>query len=641
MKNRYRRLIPALVLACLMALPLPALAGGEKDPFQAYDRSRGRRLAGLADPSGEKRRMSLEGGEEEDEAGAYLVRFKDESSKADILRVLEGEDYRLIGPSDRRLVRLVSPDPAPFIARADDLVACLEEDREKEIFRSVNDAYADQQWALDCLNIFEAWDISTGSADLAIGVLDTGVNRDHLDLLRADIRAGWDYLEKTSVTGDPEGHGTQVTGLIAATANNRLGIAGICWQGAIIPFRVLGADGTGYTSHTIEALYDAVDSGCQVINISYGSNRADRLEEEAIQYALDRGVIVIAAAGNDYSTDNNYPASYPGVISAASINRELQVSEFSNRNKAVSFCAPGEAIWTTEGRISYRQASGTSFAAPHLTAIAGLAKAIRPDLTSRDFILAAKRTAKDLGAVGPDPAYGHGLPDAGALLQAVKGHFKDFGYRHWAYAYVMRLVDEGTIRGYPDRTFRPDLPVRRDHATKMIALSAGLTPQDLNPVFPDYGPEEEMAPYLAALMATGAIRGYPDGTFRPQKHILREHLCQIITLAFDLEMGDLPSDFQDLSGHQEADHYIRILASNGIVKGRSESLFKPKDEVTRAELSKILRLAATVKALQGAEKRQTEKSLDEAWALILDLPADQDLDTRSYLVRRLNRIGTR
>ncbi|HZK42423.1 MAG TPA: S8 family serine peptidase, partial [Clostridia bacterium] len=293
---------------------------------------------------------------------AYLVQFKADASKDLIHQALEGETYRLIGHSDRRLVSMVTEDLEAFKARAAHLLTRVEEDAIRTIQRTVNDPYASQQWALDTLNLYPAWDITTGSRSVFVAILDTGVSRSHPDLLQADIREGWDYLASGGgiVWDDPEGHGTAVTGVIAATANNGIGIAGLAWKSAIIPFKVLDKEGKGSTSDSTQAIYDAADAGCKVINISFGCQQAVKAEEDAIQYALDKGAIVVAAAGNDENSEYNYPASYPRVISVAAIDREKKRAYFSNYNDRVSLTAPGQEIMTLQLGGNYVNTHGTS-----------------------------------------------------------------------------------------------------------------------------------------------------------------------------------------------------------------------------------------------------------------------------------------
>lgn len=648
----FKRRIAILIILALMALWAPALvsAAPEADnPFAAQDQARQEALTSLGQIAGQSRLMAVSGEANPDilqapsltRAGSYLVQFKEEVAKSDIYQRLEAEDYCLIGDSDRRLVRLTTDDLAAFKAKAGDLVAQVEADAIRTIQGNVNDPYAGQQWALTSLNLYGAWDITIGNPSVCVALIDTGVNRNHPDLVQADIRRGWDYLTPGGdmVQDDPEGHGTCVTGIIAATVNNGEGIAGIACETAIIPLRVLDQEGQGATSDTIQAIYDAVDIGCKIINLSLGSKDYVYAEQVAIRYALDRGVIVIAAAGNDQSSDYSYPASYPGVISVAAIDRGHLRSRFSNYNDQVSLCAPGQGIITTLVSGGYDSLDGTSFAAPQIAGVAALALALRPQLDADRFMDLARAHSQDLGPAGYDVYYGYGLIDAEALLKDLKVRFDDVSSSAWYFGYVTNLARRGIINGYPNGSFKPDQEVRRDHAAKMIANASGLDRQGKRATFSDVQPQDEMSAYIQALVEKGAIRGYPDGSYRPDTPIIREHVCQIVAKAFDLEEGGLTAAFTDLSGQAEADTYIQILASNGIVKGTGQGRFKPKAEVTRAELSKILSLAMAVSSIQSLEREGTEGARDRAQALIDSLPQDQDRESLVYLQTRLDAVS--
>ncbi|GEM_PF-2011990 len=224
--------------------------------------------------------------------------------------------------------------------------------------------------------------------------------------------------------------------------------------------------------------------------------------------------------------------------------------------------------------------------------------------------------------------------------------FSDVKESDWACDYIMNLYDKGIIKGYPDGTFRPNQEVTREQAAKMITLGAGLKYQGKKANFPDVDPNGEMSPYIAALVEKGAIRGYPDGSFRPKQSITRGQIAQIVAKAFDLEMGKLPANFKDLPAG-DAGKYIKILASNGIVKGYSDGSFKPRGVTTRAQFCKILTIAMAVSGVQTAEYYSTitisgrdilTPAIAAAQALIDVLPDNQDLQTKQDLQTRLDAL---
>ncbi|HZJ91109.1 MAG TPA: S-layer homology domain-containing protein [Oscillospiraceae bacterium] len=238
------------------------------------------------------------------------------------------------------------------------------------------------------------------------------------------------------------------------------------------------------------------------------------------------------------------------------------------------------------------------------------------------------------------------IPVKVTAAAAVVIPFSDVKESDWACAYIMNLYEKGIIKGYPDGTFRPNHEISRQHAAKMITLGAGLKYQGKKADFPDVDPNGEMSPYIAALVEKGAIRGYPDGTFRPTQSITRGQIAQIVAKAFDLKMGKLPANFKDLPAG-EAGNYIKILASNGIVKGYSDGTFRPQGVTTRAQFCKILTIAMAVSGVQEAEKASTihasgrdilTPAIAAAQVLIDVLPSDQDLETKQNLQARLDAL---
>jgi hypothetical protein len=247
----------------------------------------------------------------------------------------------------------------------------------------------------------------------------------HPDLINTDIRRGWDYILDDTCYLDSSGHGTNVTGIIGAETNNGIGISGISWDVAIIPLRVISSSGSAYSSDIISAIYDAADMESDVINMSLGSSTYSYAENLAISYAIDKGCIIVASAGNEGISRYNYPASYDGVISVGSVNQDLQISDFSQYNNAVDVVAPGENIVTTKdyGKFpfgsDYSYVEGTSFSAPHVSGIAALMVAVKPSINAEEFMEKIILTSTDLGSRGYDNYYGYGLINAVEMLKSV------------------------------------------------------------------------------------------------------------------------------------------------------------------------------------------------------------------------------
>lgn len=298
---------------------------------------------------------------------------------------------------------------------------------------ALDDPGQTQQWAHRRLATSRVWTRASG-AGAVVAIVDTGIDAAHEDLAGALV-PGADFVgdSYSSEQGrvDPQGHGTHVAGIVAARAGNGRGGAGIAPQARVMPLRVLDADGAGWNSDIAEAIIYATDHGADVINLSLGGPTRDEATKTAVEYAVARGVVVVAAAGNNRLKGNapTFPAAYDAVIGVGSITRTDTASEFSNTGAYVDVVAPGSDIYSTAPRAlepaGYRLMSGTSMATPHVAALAALARdASDRKLDPTMFYRALMETADDLGTPGRDDTFGHGLIDpydALCLLLACNG----------------------------------------------------------------------------------------------------------------------------------------------------------------------------------------------------------------------------
>ena len=285
-----------------------------------------------------------------------------------------------------------------------------------------NDPQFGDQWALNNtgqnggkanahLDALKAWAKTQGSSEVVVAVLDTGVDYEHKDLATnmwfrpANVPQYTDdelgnfndergFAADTNAADpmDDNGHGTHVAGIIGAEGDNSEGIAGINWTVQIMPLKFLGRGGFGSTKDAIEAINYAIDRkkngvNLRVINASWGSTQKSKALEDAIRAAGDAGILFVAAAGNS-STDNDrrghYPSNYdlPNMVSVAALDRNDLLANFSNYGaKTVHVAAPGREILSTWLNDQYREASGTSMAAPQVAGIAALIVANEPGLS--------------------------------------------------------------------------------------------------------------------------------------------------------------------------------------------------------------------------------------------------------------------
>lgn len=267
----------------------------------------------------------------------------------------------------------------------------------------------------------EAWRLSTGADDLLIAIIDSGIDYTHEDLndgrVRTDIDV--DYVNRDDDAMDDNSHGTHVAGTIAAVTNNELGASGILWQAQLLPLKVCGESGSCSTEHIVQAIEYAADNGARVINMSLGGDSCSETLEAAIDYAyFEKGVVIVAASGNSNGLVG-YPAAYEPVIAVGAVDRHGSRAFFSNYGEPLDLVAPGVRIFSTVLNNGYDTFSGTSMAAPHVTGVAGLLLAQRPQLTNNQVRTILAQSTTDLGESGLDRHFGHGLVNAQGALEMV------------------------------------------------------------------------------------------------------------------------------------------------------------------------------------------------------------------------------
>jgi serine protease len=297
-----------------------------------------------------------------------------------------------------------------------------------------NDPQYSKQWHLHNIHVEQAWEETKG-AGMTIAVIDTGVSKVP-DLDQTELVAGYDFVNDRVQADDDNGHGTHVAGTISQSTNNNYGVAGVAYAAKIMPLKVLSAEGGGTISDIAEAIKFAADHQADVINLSLGGGGESALMKEAIDYAHRKGVVIIAAAGNENRESASYPARYPHVIGVAAIDAKGERAEFSNYGAGVDITAPGgghgSKIWqetidpeTNSPTIEGFQ--GTSMAAPHVAGVAALVKSVgvtNPDEIRTVLLQSARKIETD-----PQNFYGAGQLDAGAAVKlALKGKitFNDF-----------------------------------------------------------------------------------------------------------------------------------------------------------------------------------------------------------------------
>lgn len=300
------------------------------------------------------------------------------------------------------------------------------------------------------MDVVEAWGISTG-AGIPVGVMDTGVDATHPDLAPM-LEPGRDFVDNDSTPTDANGHGTHVTGTIAAVRDNAQGTVGVAPSARVVPLKVLADDGRGTVSDAIEAYDYASDRGLKVVNASFGALGYVQAERDAIA-ASPNTLFVVAAgnegANNDVSSTANYPCAYnlPNILCVGASMHNDQVAEFSNfGSTTVDVFAPGYWIWSTWKGGGYRTDSGTSMATPHVTGAAAL-------LLSRNTALTPTAIRNAIVASADDkPQFDNkSVSDGRANANAALLHINEDADRDsWPNGIDVCPSQAGTANGCPD-----------------------------------------------------------------------------------------------------------------------------------------------------------------------------------------------
>ncbi|MES2970883.1 MAG: S8 family serine peptidase [Patescibacteria group bacterium] len=343
-----------------------------------------------------------------------------------------------------------------------DFVENTELNRQVEVFAVPNDPYYGSSgswgqsfqdlWGLHTINAAVAWDSTTGSASVIVADIDTGVDRTHPDIATnmwtnqeetpgnavdddtngyVDDYYGWDWFNSDNDPMDDHGHGTHTVGTIAATGNNNAGVVGVNWTSKIMALKFLSAGGSGTDSGGIQALVYAADNGAKVSSNSWGGAGSSAALDDAIAYEHDRGMVIIAAAGNNNGDALDFtPSSADQAITVAASSPTDTKASFSNWGDKVDVAAPGVSTLSLKAATSpmcsgasvvggsYCLASGTSMATPHVAGLAALLLAKNPALTNEQLRQIIRTQANDLGAAGKDRDFGYGRINAANAMSA-------------------------------------------------------------------------------------------------------------------------------------------------------------------------------------------------------------------------------
>ena len=366
---------------------------------------------------------------------------------------------------------------------------------------SVNDPFKSFQWHFPAIQLETAWAESTGDG-VVVAVVDSGISPDGEDLACQTFVSPYNAITQTMgvlAASDDHGHGTHVAGTVAQCTNNGVGVAGVAFNAALMPVKVLNSGGNGLMSDVAAGIDWARTHGADVINLSLGCvSCSSSLVEDAIDAAVADGVVVVVAAGNENAGSVDYPASNPKVIAVGATDFNDLRAPYSNRGGALDVVAPGgdlnqdangdlepdgvlQETFTTADGFGYYWFQGTSMAAPHVSGAAALLISKHPGIDPATVKKVLEDTALDLGPVGFDTSYGHGLIQVHDALMA------DIEPPRWANNAIFRVVEYGETSlkiawtGATDNVAVTDYLVRLLGTTGSMVASSPTTMTGLSP----------------------------------------------------------------------------------------------------------------------------------------------------------------
>ena len=378
--------------------------------------------------------------------GELLVKFKPGVSLKTRDTIHRGFGVSEMRDGHNRMFQILSVAPGREreIAKAYSKKAEIEY-AEPNYYRSMlstpDDDYFRYQWNLPLINVPAAWDVATGEG-VTVAVVDTGINpfgEDSFGSFGDDrLLRGYNAILRIPGGIDFDGHGTHVAGTIGQETNNGIGVAGIAHDAYILPVKAMSALlGGGLDSWIIRGIHWAVEQDADIINLSLGYGVFSRALEDAVNYAYESGVTVVAAAGNDGVDQIIFPAAFANSIAVGAVDYDKVITEYSNYGEALDLVAPGGdtsldhldlngdgygdgILQETCGFLgfdwNYWYFTGTSVASPHVAGVAALVKSLHPDYGPDDIKRVLQDTAEDLGEPGWDEQYGYGLVDAYAAV---------------------------------------------------------------------------------------------------------------------------------------------------------------------------------------------------------------------------------
>lgn len=325
------------------------------------------------------------------------------------------------------------------------------------------------QWHHQKIQSEAAWDITTGSSNVIVAVLDTGLTTG-AEFSGRVVSGGYDYVNNDTLPVDDHGHGTAVAGVAAANANNGTLVAGVNWGCRVLPYKVLDAQNNGFYSRWAQAIYDAADAGAKVINLSAGGHEDSATLAAAIDYAISRGAIFITISHNDGAGVVRFPGRLPQCITVGATERDDTRAAFSNYGAGVDLVAPGRDIYTVGRTGALQFWFGTSFAAPQVSGVAASIAGLNPAINQRQMEQLLTASAQDgvggsFDTAGWDQYFGYGRLNAKYAL--------DLGSRRAAPAQPLNVSTRARVLAGDERAMIGGIIITGAHAKNTLIRAVG------------------------------------------------------------------------------------------------------------------------------------------------------------------------
>ncbi len=518
-------------------------------------------------------------------------------------------------PAEDRAEDVLSAPYEPWIPDPEDQAEDTEEDEDTYIFDSVeeetsaaevgssNAKSSDTYYSLQDLyygkiGVPTFWERKLGGKGVTLAVIDCGFTPAHQDIDYSRVLPLIDCSSGTAVPGemaDLTGHGTGILGELIAIRNNNAGIAGLLDDVTIAPIKVKAEKGV--TTDIEAAIYAAVDEcHASVITMSFGDTNINTASfKKAIDYAVSKNVILVAAAGNSGTTSLFYPAAFDNVIGVGYMDANYQISPYSQRNNSIDVVAPGVDIYMPyPSKYTHCTiASGSSFAAPIVAAMAAAAKQMNPDITHDKFLQLLKETSKDRGAEGYDTTFGNGVVDFDAFAKKIT--FSDvLDENAWYYSSVYWAYNNEITSGYGENTFQPLAKLTRAQTVMFLYKMAGMP--DVSGLKMSFLDVPENAWYADAVkwaVANDITTGYGKGTFQPLASCTRAMIVTFImryakNVAKTYKEPSTHASFSDVSNKDWFKPAVDWAVANKITTGYGSGTFQPSVICNRAMMVTFL-----------------------------------------------------